>query len=149
MTTYIGVDPGLKTGLFVWGSEDPERHGWAELPMDEIRQWMAWEVAEARRPLVIVTERFTIGSHTVKQHVYYESLYINGWLLIEYPEYMAPMQMPRVAKQENVERKSANLKRLGWYHKTKDGHANDAAAHVMIKATKDRQPWVLDRRTED
>lgn len=150
--TYLGIDPGVNTGIFRWDEAEPEGHEWWETrDLQQIKTIVDNEVALAKalaRPLTIVTEKFTIGSHTIRGHVYYESVYINGWLLIEH-DGLVVMQGTAIAKKENEDRKSVKITRLGWYHRTKDGHANDAAAHVMARAEKDRCPYVLEVLTNE
>ena len=76
--------------------------------------------------LVIVVEKFTISERTIKTALSLDALDINGWLKGEQlyirslPFYeITPAQSKRFATDDK-------LKALGWYERTKDGHANDA-----------------------
>lgn len=143
---YLGLDPGPLTGWALWDSEANHFES-GEIPYRQVKHLVRakWGL---HCPLYLITERFTITGRTVKGAVYYESLYVNGWLDLEYGDAVI-WQMPAVAKRETDPpskggRSSAQLKRLGWHLKTKNGHANDAAAHIMSRAKADRQTFVLE-----
>jgi hypothetical protein len=81
---------------------------------------------------------FSISMRTLQGKVFYESLYFNGWISIEYPETIF-----QTASQAKDLVTDAMLHHLGWYKKTKDGHANDAARHLVHRAIRNRERWML------
>lgn len=143
---YLAIDPGLVSGVVRWNSEKPDRFESHELDtLAETAKFvnMSRYDMHTRRGLTVVTEKFIISARTIKTKVYYESLYFNGWLSIEYPD-----RIEQTAAQAKGFATDAKLKHMGWYTPSKDGHANDAARHLMYRAVKDRVPYVIDRLKE-
>lgn len=141
MTVYIAVDPGVVTGLVLWSDQcDLEEVYMHEIEgikpaADLIKRWA---MSISRR--TILTEKFTISQRTIKGAVKYESLYLNGWLAIEYGDDVTE-QTPAQAKGLVSDEM---LHHLGWWHKEGAGHANDAARHLIYRLVKDRNPLVID-----
>ena len=138
MKTYIAIDPGVGTGV---GSFYPSTGVFHSEEMFDLQDVASWVRSFGRTDHVVrITEKFIISSRTVKTKVYYESLYFNGWLSIEYAG-----RIEQTAAQAKGYADDAMLHHFGWYLKTKDGHANDAARHLLYRMSKDRVPWMLDR----
>lgn len=144
---YISIDPGVGTGVSVW------------LPSTGFNTWESYslqDVADDVRDFkedwpdgIIVTEKFTISSATTKGKVFYESVYFNGWLSIEYPE-----RIEQTAQQGGIKsgRVKPAIKRqlvhLGWQRNTKDGHSDSASAHLLYRAVKNRDKLLIARLAE-
>lgn len=141
---YIATDPGVVTGLTTWNSYT-EEFQWFEIKsLDLVRGVWNDIVRRAERAgddVDKVTEKFTISKRTLQGKIYYESLYWNGWVTIEYPDTHV-QQPPRKAQRALMK---DQLSALGWHNRTKDGHADDAAWHLMQRAYRNREPYVLDR----
>ncbi len=136
---YIAIDPGVVTGVVCWGTDFPDTLEWHEL--DDLRDVARWVRARTafRDDVTIVTEKFQISARTIRGKVFYDSLYFNGWLSIEFPDRIE--QTPAQAKGFATDKV---LKHLGWFNRTKDGHANDAARHLVYRLVKDREPHVIE-----
>lgn len=81
----------------------------------------------------VVCESFTIAAHTAKKTRQYWSLESIGairWACMK-AGVSFTLQSPADAKGFATD---AKLKALGWYTPTKDGHANDAARHLLKRA---------------
>lgn len=141
---YFALDPGPLCGMALWNTDTNTFESY-EIPYKEVPEAVRVSMPVGR----LITEMFSISSRTLRGKVYYESLYINGWLDLTYGDELY-WSMPAIAKAETEVpskggRSSRHLKALGWYLNTKNGHANDAAAHIMHFAKTDRNPWVLER----
>lgn len=123
----LAVDPGTVTGI---ADYDKQRGVF----FNEVKGGVKGFVDAVRHSLplydVVVCESFVISPRTLRVSRVHDSLDIIGWLKGEegytYPELV--MQTPAQAKQFATDDK---LRRLGWYNATKDGHANDAARHLL------------------
>lgn len=137
---YIAIDPGVGTGLatLIQGTF----RSWELFDLSEVA-WAVNDVKRRRPNVVIITEKFIISKRTITTKVYYESLYFNGWLSIEYPG-----RIEQTAAQGKSFSTDDKLKHLGWYTPTKDGHANDAARHLLYRAVKNHEPHVMTKLEE-
>lgn len=146
---YLAVDPGVVSGVAVWYNEQPldtmkrwEIHGIAETAAF-VRQHLGHGQGFNGWEQVVVTEKFIINQRTIKTKVFYESLYFNGWLLIQYPH-----SVEQTASQAKGFATDRMLRHLDWYTKTKDGHANDAARHLLYRAVKNNEPRIIEAMKE-
>jgi hypothetical protein len=128
MTYLIAVDPGKGTGMAMWNTQADNTfvsfelftregvYGWLDavlIPSDDVH---------------VICERYimTPGAKTSQP----DALMLMG--AVEAFAYRARLplhwQLPEPAKKRAP---NAVLRRLGWYQNTKDGHANDAARHLL------------------
>lgn len=138
------MDPGVFTGLATYTLNPvgpPEHQSWEYpddpcLVSDNVRDF-------ADRGFETVTERFLISKRTLRGKVYYQSLYLEGWIMVEYPDTAAytPAQAKGLVTDDL-------LRFLGWFNKTKDGHANDASRHLFFHLQVTREPWALRKLKE-
>ena len=139
---YLAIDPGVVSGVAVYHAGGLYTDELADI--GETAAFVDRVVSDAYpQRVTIVTEKFIISARTIKTKVKYESLYFNGWLSIEYPD-----SLEQTAAQAKKFATDDKLKHLGWFTPTKDGHANDAARHLLYRATKDRVPWVIEKLQE-
>ena len=132
---YAGIDPGVVSGVAAYFTQTGHFES-EELPtLGAVADWVrSWDNSSP----IIITEKFVISGRTIKTAVQYESLYMNGWLSIEYPQ-----SMEQTAAQAKAFATNDKLKALGWYNPTKDGHANDAARHILYRAARNRDERVV------
>lgn len=131
---YIAIDPGVVSGTATYIEGVPqsfESKEWDDLIelARNVRSAMVFAIASGYEA-VLITEKFQITSRTIKGKVFYESVYFNGWLSIEFPSRIE--QTPAQGKGVS----NTMLKAVGWYNPSPDGHANDAARHLMYRANK-------------
>jgi len=123
---YIGVDPGLVTGIAVY--EAGIRFTSYELSRGQIMGFMRQITREGD---VVVVERYTISAQTIKKTRQNDAMQITGAVIELCRERQAHfiMQEPAPAKRIGT---NDVLKSLKWYRITKDNHANDAACLVLM-----------------
>lgn len=135
-TLLAAVDPGKVTGLsyLVITEEAISQPNAYELTVPEFFDHFPRTFELSDRDdldLVIVCESFQISERTIKTALSLDALDIIGWLKGEQlykrarPFYQ---QTPAQAKRFSTDEK---LKTLGWFERTKDGHANDANRHLL------------------
>lgn len=128
----IAIDPGKVTGLVLWEPRTPLKCYAHEIdsPVD-VAEWVEGALYHSDDDVTVVTEKFTISQRTIKTALSLDALDINGWLTIESQRkpFDLVFQMPSQAKSFATDEK---LKALDWYGRTKDGHANDAARHLLV-----------------
>ena len=146
MTTkwILAVDPGKATGLALFGYEsgkEPELLWSAEVQQDEyaapIRQWLKLYEGQADG-IEVVCERFTINAQTVRNSQAPYSLEQIGILKqclmdIGRPADDIYFQSPADAKAMFP---NPALKKLGFWHKGGEGHAQDAIRHGLLRIVK-------------
>ena len=136
---YVAVDPGVVSGVAVWSS-DAHLGSVALYEIGTLEETASLVRSHHRNHTVsLICERFLISARTIKTKVYYDSVWFEGWCVIEYPHVHQ-----QTAAQAKGFATDALLKHLGWYDKTKDGHSNDAARHLLYRAVKDRNPTILE-----
>ena len=130
----MAIDPGVGTGVATYALG--VFHSWESFDLQEVAEDVRtfWNGSTTE----LVTEHFQISMRTVKGKIFYESLYFNGWLSIEYPS-----RIEQTAAQAKGLVSDAMLRHLGWYTRTKDGHANDAARHLAYRAVRLRERSVI------
>jgi hypothetical protein len=131
----ISVDPGLVCGIAVATisattgqiSLSSNEQPWLDA-VKYVNRWIADDTS--RRHLEVTTEMYTMGTRVLTPQP--EALKTNGAL-----EYLCTLWDVTFAYQPVTEPKKvapdALLKKLGWYKKTKDNHANDAARHIGFR----------------
>lgn len=139
MNQVIAMDPGVFTGIALYPGDGEGTITQLEIPDDpqQVRTCVDFWARDAG--YATVTERFLISQRTIKGKVYYQSLMLEGWMKVEYPDTVAytPAQAKGFATDDM-------LKSFGWWNPSKDGHANDATRHLILHLSKIRDPWVLD-----
>lgn len=132
----ISIDPGKVSGVAVWSPEDRAFTAFEYDVLDTIEfvtaaYKLTRELARPFPGIEIVSEKFTISERTIKTALSLDALDINGWLTIQCQRWGVPykQQTPAQAKSFATDDK---LKALDWYERTKDGHANDAARHLVV-----------------
>lgn len=132
MTIYIAVDPGNYSGMALYDPEYVDKPDVVEVPYEDtgriLSQWLT-VVRSAELKAHVACEVYTIAQHKVMTA---QPDAIKGMGVVEYLCQLkgVPLtwQTPTDAKQLVPD---AELRRLGWYIKTKDGHANDAQRHIL------------------
>jgi hypothetical protein len=143
----LAVDPGKATGIAVldWFTPletEPRLVLSQECQMREfapvIREVLSNSLLSESTELVIVCERFVINAATVRNTQAPYSLEMIGVLkqiMLDYnldPDALI-LQSPADAKSIFP---NPALKKLGYWHKGDDGHANDAIRHALLRAVK-------------
>jgi hypothetical protein len=146
----IGEDPGLDTGIAVYTPHTRVFQS-VEVKYEEVGQYLEelftdlkwYESCGGRGPQVtVVCENYFNSVETAKRAPSPWSTKLIGVTEFLCRKYGAEMvlQMPGEAKKVATD---ARLKHLGWYLQTEEGHANDAARHVMKYCLKHN---LMDRR---
>jgi hypothetical protein len=135
-TRVIGVDPGKVTGLaFFIPNPEPSQVEFEslELPAAEAAQqvatWLALNLGGY--PGVVAVERFTTGRQTGRQTAQPDALQVIG----EVTAVGRGCGCTITQQSGNSAKRVGNNMRLtllGWSRRTKDRHADDAAAHVLL-----------------
>lgn len=135
MTVLVGVDPGKVTGVAIWWDPDfydsTQRGG--DLEVAEIESSTSVcavirRMLDGHRPNLIFLERCRQNPRKTNQP---EAVEISGAVrsLAEELRVRCVYQSPSPAKKIAPTR---TLKRIGWHNSTPDGHADSAAAHVLL-----------------
>lgn len=153
MPRILAVDPGKATGIAVleWFpdvkldipiAKDPKLTLSQECQMKEfapvIREVLRCFVPDRTEKLYVVCERFVINAATVRNTQAPYSLEMIGVLkqiMLDFgidPDTLI-FQSPADAKSMFP---NPALKKLGYWHKGEDGHANDAIRHALLRAVK-------------
>ena len=142
MLLIIGSDPGKMTGVATWDERKPDadRFDSFELGVTEYFDWLHTTIHEAHSAgmeIRLVCESFIITVHTAKNTQAAWSLELIGvlkFLAHRYGLAEVKMQSPSVGKTFGTD---AKLRHVGWW-RSKSGHANDAARHLMTYAATNR-----------
>lgn len=130
MTRIVSVDPGATTGIATWSGHycrTWEVPGGLIAGVNAVRELLDSETT-------LIYEKFEITASTVRKDLddAYTTLYINGALRVA-----AADQNARVIEQRPKDKLFANsnnwalLRALEWHTTAGQGHANDAAAHLL------------------
>jgi hypothetical protein len=138
----IGIDPGLMTGVFTYGS--PNLHGYpeniyhAQVAAKDIPRYLRTIVVEATdhvglRGVHVAVERFIITPKTAKLSQQTDALEVTGMAKALMALYAAT-DVRQYAKANLKFASDDMLKAVGW-HSPKLRHANDAArqAFALLK----------------
>jgi hypothetical protein len=127
---YVGVDPGLVTGVAVY--EPGQLFQSYEVTRPHIMNLLRQVVREGD---VVCIEKFTISMQTVRKTRQPDALQIIG----------ATQELCRLKGAQLIIQEPAPAKRIGsyevlrkldWHRLTKDNHANDAASFVLMALLK-------------
>lgn len=144
--TYAAIDPGGVTGVAFYAPGDGF---WSsEVPGGSEAFAPAWRSLLERRTVVhIICEKFTITAATATKTRQYDALEIIGWLKLECPHLGIPLtiQTPAAAKAFSTDDK---LRVMGWKDRSKGGHRDDAARHLLKFLVDQREPAVLKKLEE-
>lgn len=136
-TLVAAVDPGKVTGLsYLAVSQEaittPQAH---EMPVAQFFLHFAetfYRVDDSPSlDLIVVTEKFQISERTIKTALSLDALDVNGWLKGEQLYLRNRPFYEQTAAQAKKFSTDQKLKALGWFERTKDGHANDANRHLL------------------
>lgn len=124
---YLAIDPGLATGVAWLDAEG--RFGFTEIEgrfafEERLRLWSSTGAVPE-----IVIESWEIDRDTHKK-----SAQVDAWRIIGYVEGLAHQHGWTFEVQPRAKRKfadDAKLKALGWEATTSDGHAREAARHLL------------------
>jgi len=138
---YVGLDAGGVSGVAVLehGKKVPEFY---ELGDHETIMLLA-KLMQRGTPTTIFYEKFVISQRTLKTTIQYETLNINGWVYYEAARLKYVNTKGYTAAQSKAFSTDDKLLINGWYHPTKDGHANDAARVLLLGMVTLRDPGVL------
>jgi hypothetical protein len=149
MTIYLALDPGLTTGVAWYDIRSGEFaslevHGRHELYRYLRSDWgfpSVDGVAACGSPIVII-ERWDVRKNTHQLTNQDDVRYIIG--AVEYVCHMTGLdyreQRPAEAKKFATDDK---LRALGWYSGG-EGHADDAARHLLVALAKAHVPEILE-----
>jgi len=141
-TTIIAVDPGKTTGICVIAKsqgQDPDLLDTKELSCQDMAPYLRDLINKIKQDdFEIVCERFTINAQTVRNSQApwsLEQIGILKQILRDFglSEEIIHWQQPADAMNMFNNEK---LKRLGYWHRGGEGHANDAARHALLRAVK-------------
>ena len=122
----LSIDPGKATGVATYDAD----HGGFDSYEIEGRYALAGHVSDNSWDEV-VCEDFVISQRTIKTTPQKDPLRIIGWLDIWCEELGVPFTL-QTAGQAKSFATDAKLKHVGWFTKEGEGHANDAARHLLV-----------------
>lgn len=127
---YIGVDPGLVTGIAVY-----EPGVWFESKELTRGQVMIYLRHIVREGDVVLIERFIVTMQTIRKTRQNDAQQIIGAVqeLCRQRKAFCLVESPAPAKRIAPD---SLLKKLNWHKITKDNHANDAASLVVLALLK-------------
>lgn len=137
--TILAVDPGKVTGvalLMIPDGDEPILLDTKELSVVEFAPYIRSKIEAGQGTVDLVCEKFTITMQTAKNSQAPWSLEQIGILKQicrdnEIDEDSITWQLPANAMTMFPNEK---LKRLGYWHRGGDGHANDAIRHALLRA---------------
>ena len=128
----IALDVGKVTGAALWLHTIPHEIIVAEIPSRyEVRDFVK-DVYESDYKMSIVCENFVISQRTIKTAQDHNALRLIGWLDIWCEEFNVPFTLRTAAAAKSFATDD-KLKALDWFNRTPDGHANDAARHMLVE----------------
>ena len=149
---YVALDPGTTTGVAFYDTGLQEfgaleihgRHELYDYLGDEWGLGIGW-VKGAPYPDVVIIERWDVRRNTHQLSNQDDPRYIIGAV-----EAVCYLQQVTYREQTPAEAKSFGtndkLRALGWYEGG-EGHADDAARHLLVALVKDRVPEILEAIT--
>ena len=126
----VAIDPGKISGIAVYDGSSQFRT--YEYDVQSTIRFVDNVWYQLHGDIEVVSEKFTISEKTIKTSLSTDALDINGWLRIESERLGFPYKEQPVQKSANSFASDDKLKAVGWHTPTKDGHANDAARHLMV-----------------
>lgn len=127
----IGVDPGKITGVSIYTNWKLIHHN--EIPADEVYEMLALHTLPALHGLrvIIAAERYVFGVNSTRKTRQSDPMKLTGQLEGIAKLHDAEFRLVNQADSKKMAPDS-KLRELGWYTKTKDGHANDASRVVFV-----------------
>lgn len=135
MTVLLAVDPGNVSGVAVLRLDDLD-----DAPLTyELDKQQTYSFIHSLRygtmqdrseRMEMVAERFVISQRTIRSERQDDALNILGYLDSLHHLYGIPLHLQSPAQAKKFV-SDDRLRRLGWYRRTKDGHANDAQRHLL------------------
>lgn len=127
----IAIDPGKVSGIALWHPMEVLSIKADELTPIEVTNLVDDLWNNTLGQITVVAESFVISERTIKTAPQRDALDILGWLTLESQRrnFELVLQTPAQAKKFSTDEK---LKSLDWFERTKDGHANDAARHLLV-----------------
>ena len=122
----LSIDPGKATGVATYDAD----HGGFDSYEIEGRYALAGHVSDNSWDEV-VCEDFVISQRTIKTTPQKDPLRIIGWLDMDMEARATPFTL-QTAGQAKSFATDAKLKHVGWFTKEGEGHANDAARHLLV-----------------
>lgn len=125
---FIAVDPGEMCGLAACHSDGSLAFAMESPPFETV----SWVHA---KPLIapnchLIVERYVITMQTAKMTRQYDALETIGAL--RFVARQRSMTFEMQSRSDRTKVLDSWLKHLGWWMRTKDGHANDAARHLWL-----------------
>ena len=146
---YIAVDPGGKTGIAEYDTAHDTFISWEDPHFEAVIQFICDATASEGPNLVVICEGFRITSktHKLDQGAFEQTLDIIGachaLCVLNGSEFV------RNYPSDKEFGSDAHLRRLGWWYTGGDGHANDAARHLLHRMAKIQFIPVLQRLTSE
>lgn len=122
----LAVDPGAVSGISAYDTRDGCFQSWeGQVPLEDLKHYDA-----------VVIEGFLITENTSKLTQQRDAMEIIGQVkaVCEAHDIPLTIQMPSAKRFAQPNK----LQLLGWYKKTRDNHANDAAAQLLRFLTKEK-----------
>ena len=133
---FIAIDPGHTSGWALFDTADGTFAS-GEVEGRRLLYRFIEGIIEDGRPAHLVVEQFDIGEETTENTRQLDAVFILGAL-----EYVAAKLGLGFTVQQRAAAKTfshdAKLKALGWWFRGGEGHANDAARHLLA--------WMVDTR---
>lgn len=126
----LGIDPGNVTGVANWCIGQGGTPASEEVPADEMGEWLSDFLKAAPAGAVrVFAERYTMtpGIKTAQP----AALEVMGVVKHECRQNWAPLEWVQPSTSKHMGADSV-LRKIGWYRKTKDGHANDAMRLIIF-----------------
>ena len=146
---FIACDPGGITGLAEYDTVYDTFLSWEEPNFDAVIQFISEATASEGANLVVICEGFRINSktHKLDATAFEVTLDIIGscraLCLLNGSEFV------RNYPPDKAFGSDAHLRTLGWWYAGGDGHANDAARHLLHRMAKIQFIPVLQRLTSE
>jgi len=127
---FVGIDPGNMTGLAWWSLGDTAPTA-EEIPAAQMGNVLRRRLAmfPVGTPVRITGERYTISSGVLTPQP--AALEVMGVVKDMAQLHGVPLHwaQPKDAKRSYPDK---ILRQLGWYIRTKDGHANDGMRQILV-----------------
>lgn len=142
---YIAIDPGGKTGIAVYDTYYDTFISLEESDFEAVIEFISGATRREGDNLVVICEGFRITSktHKLDQGAFEQTLDIIGacraLCLLNGSEFV------RNYPSDKAFGSDAHLRTLGWWYTGGDGHANDAARHLLHRMAKIQFIPVLQR----
>lgn len=128
----IGVDPGKFTGVAHWTRD---KFYSTELAYEDVVPYVRGILEQVQRDgdrVFVGCQRFYVGPTTHKKSAQPHAMQLQGALETLCLQFDFPIfELQDSASAHKVGRDS-ELRRLNMWKQTRDGHANDAARHVLL-----------------